>query len=615
MEIMTMTDLFPSTGPTPIVSSHAQTMEDVLDHIDTNGPAYLRQALTTLVRHMHGTPLCALPADLAWIEEHFPRVKNGRHPRPDLGQKLEPYKKWRADLRRSVEIATGLRARKAALRDQVDGWAELLAAAKTHTVEGGLVHAAALSALLKLADLARSAEIDPWELANEDAIDRLENALNVPQDRDTIRRGQRFLNDYRFIPELAALLPKSLVPVLPTRRDLQALPDHVEAFLAQLVDRASLERDDVAGEDSQIVTERTRQHYLSALRHHLRALPHCPADPTRDYLPITDLTQVNDLAGLFDYEHLAATLRRTDALEHLPGTLSQASAYDYYAEIMVVLGRNELLPRDTAQKLKNSKFLKDGKELSTGMTQANKAWCKSLLADLAKERTFWNMHRIFQTKAQDILDAARAEGRDLTGTERIRVRQLGTCAAAVAIEVAGRPIRMANVLSQRLRGSRKNFATPSKNHPGYSFWMPAEEMKNGEEAEPTTLNKALYGPQVIAWYLKVIRPLFFADEKAEALNIHLFPGIQTAGTHLDRGTFDRWFQRAASETKLPMTFHNWRHGYATLLLDQDWSNLQLAADMLGNTPAVCQRNYAWLNKRKIFEEGQKRAVARARAKR
>jgi len=60
-----------------------------------------------------------------------------------------------------------------------------------------------------------------------------------------------------------------------------------------------------------------------------------------------------------------------------------------------------------------------------------------------------------------------------------------------------------------------------------------------------------------------------------------------------------------------MTFHLWRAGVATLLLDDDWNNLPIAADMLANTPAVCARSYAFLNPGKTIAAGQNILATRA----
>lgn len=64
-----------------------------------------------------------------------------------------------------------------------------------------------------------------------------------------------------------------------------------------------------------------------------------------------------------------------------------------------------------------------------------------------------------------------------------------------------------------------------------------------------------------------------------------------------------------------MTFHQWRHGYASLLLDADWNNLPFAAQMLGNTEGVCARNYGWIDKKRVVLEGQAKTVAAMEADR
>ena len=106
--------------------------------------------------------------------------------------------------------------------------------------------------------------------------------------------------------------------------------------------------------------------------------------------------------------------------------------------------------------------MKDGRELANGMTDANKTWCKALITDPRATKRFRNMHRVLMAKANEIFDTADAEGRSLTIAEITQVRQLGTCAAASAIEYAGRPIRLNNCLGLRMRGSTRNFQAPPK---------------------------------------------------------------------------------------------------------------------------------------------------------
>lgn len=612
-----MTHLFPKSFAA-FVPGKVENMHDVERFITVNGPPYLLKALTTLKSHLNQASLSGMDATLAEIEAYFPKSRKGVHPRPDLRQPLDAYKKWRADLIRAVKIATGMKAAKQVRQAQQDGWTELLAAIKMHTEHGGLINPITISPVAKLADFARCASLEPWDLDLDDAFARLELEIHVKEDRRVIERAIKALITYDFIPEIARLLPKGPLPLPPTARQIAALPAHVEAVIIRMADTAASMRDEVAGEDSATVGTSTRNSYLAAMRHHLRALPHCPSAPEQDYTrPVQDLDNVNDVMTLFGLDHLKATIRRTHAVEHLPGTLSQASAYNYYGALLVVLRRNGITDPTLYAHIKTSKFLKDGGELAKGMRPATETWCRALATDPVRERRFRNLHRILMAKAEKIFDAARAEGRapfdptlgDLTPSELTKIRALGTTAAACAIEYAGRPIRMGNVLHLRLYGSTANFHVPSKHRTDYEFFLMASETKSGKAEPPAPLRKEMYGPQVLAWYLKNIRPLFpHADG-----NIHLFPSVEKPGQPLGKSTFDAWFQRAASEAEFPMTFHRWRHGYATLLLAQSWDNLKVAADMLGNTPEVCSRSYVWINKQKVYFTGQDRMIERARA--
>lgn len=590
-----------------------------------NPEGWRLQYLTKLQSHCGGAPLATIFSSddlLAEFDANFPEVKKGVHPRPDLPQKVETYQKWRRHCRRAIEVATGAAAEKAALRARQDGWTELLTAIKLHSTDGGVVHPASAGPVAKLSDIARRAGIEPWQLADAGVLDQLEEAFATPADLQIVRRAQKFLKGHACIPEIAAVLPTEPVPIFPTRREHAALPPHIDAYLVQLVDRAGSKRDEVMGEDADAVAKTTKTAWLSALRHHVRTLPDCLAEPAVDYTqPITNLETVNDLAGLFDRGHLFATLRRTKELEHLPGHISQVSAYNYYTDILTILWRNNpevdefgdqldpdaptLIAAQTHRAIKNTRFMEEGRELAQGMTAKNQAWCEALVTDKTQRNRFRRMHLTMMEAANDIIEAARSEGRPLTKDEIIQVRQIGTCAAACAIEFAGRPIRKGNVLGLRLHGTRRNFFTPEKGRAQYSFVLHADETKSGKEEPETPLQAKLGGPKVLDWYRKVIRPLFPHHRKS----IYLFPAIEAVGEGLGHKTFDGWFQRAASAAKLPMTFHQWRHGYASLLLKASWSNLPHAAQMLGNTPGVCGRNYAWINKQEMILESQAKTLA------
>ena len=605
-----------------------QTMQDVWDWLvshaedptkpKTNNPHGFRlQYLTKLKSNCGNAPLCTIPASLEVFERDFPKAKKDVHPRPDLDQDLTAYKNWRQNCSLAIKIATGAAAEKAALRARKDGWADLIDAVREHTKNGGGIHAAAVTHAVHLSDIGRRAGIEPWDLSNDDILDRLETGFDTPADLQNARKAQKFLNTYRYLPEIAALLPTVPVPVFPTLRAHQAMPAHIDDFLVQLVDRAAAERDEVTGEDSQPVKDTTKKGWLAALRHHVRTLVDCPVDPALNYTrPVTDLEAVNDVAGLFASEHLRATLRHTKDVEHLPGTIIHVSAYDYYSTVLVVLSRNALLDDATHKAITTCKFMKEGKQLAKGMTAANEAWCKSLVQSPEKRKRFRNMHRVMMRDAMAMIppqaqtmptqkpEECKAYRefltKNLSANDLARLRQLGTCAAACAIEYAGRPIRMANCLGLRLKGSQANFFKPGSNQKNWEFYLAAHETKSGKKEPMTPLSKKMHGPQVLAWYLDRIRPLF----EHEATSIYLFPAVQAQGKSLNHKTFDTWFQRSASAVKFPMTFHKWRHGYASLLLAATWNNLSHAAQMLGNTPDVCARNYGWIDRERLVLQTQ-----------
>jgi site-specific recombinase XerD len=95
---------------------------------------------------------------------------------------------------------------------------------------------------------------------------------------------------------------------------------------------------------------------------------------------------------------------------------------------------------------------------------------------------------------------------------------------------------------------------------------------------------------VLDWYLAHIRPMI--DPKNAS--IYLFPSIRTSGGRLNPSTFRYWFQSAANDAEMPMTFHRFRHGFASILI-REGEDIRNIADMLANTPAVCARRYAFLD--------------------
>ncbi|MEY8842081.1 hypothetical protein AB9K41_23880 [Cribrihabitans sp. XS_ASV171] len=227
----------------PKAPSQIGDMQDVWDHFACQAPdpakpkagnpeGWRLQYLTKLQSHCGGTPLALIFTGgdlLVEFDNAFPKVRKGVHPRPDLPQDIETYKKWRRQCRKAIEVATGAANEKTALRARQDGWADLLAAIKLHSTDGGIVHTASASPVARLADIARRADIEPWQLADEGVLDRLETAFACPRDLQIARKAQRFLNDFAVIPEISSVLPTEPVMIYPTRRERAALPPRIDA--------------------------------------------------------------------------------------------------------------------------------------------------------------------------------------------------------------------------------------------------------------------------------------------------------------------------------------------------------------------------------------------------
>lgn len=620
-----MKQLFPQTAAVE-APVDVKTMKDVKDWIlaqtDADGNnkcKYLLQYIRTLQTHCNGTDLSNIPADMSWIEEEFPKASRGKHPLSATWQNLDAYKKWRRCIILAIKKATGIEAESSKRKERKDSWADLLIAAKSLRVSGKIKNPAELGPLSSLAEIARRADLATWQLGDPNAVARLEENFQTPLDLEKVRRSFKVINKHGTAAELRDFLPALPLSIPELRRNNWSLPEHIDTQIAEWVRiaaRGKFGYDAILADDNDLLSVDTINCYFASLRHHLRALSvlpeyrdHFGVDPNS---PSTALRDGNCIKHLFGAPQIASTIRTTAEKSGKKGGLKPRTAFRYYQDILTVLSRNDIDVSEIANVIKTNKFLRDASLKSDCMTEKSENWCRLLVNDPERRRRFQNLHRILQAKAAEILNTAELEGRSLTKNELTRVRQWGTAAAASAIEWSGRPIRLSNVLKLRLSGNKANFFVPSPKLgiKEYTFRLAASETKARKAEPPIPLRKELYGPQVIEWYLNHIRPLFPHARTSD----YLFPAVLSANRPLPPETFDTWFQCAASRAKLPMTFHQWRHGYATLLLQANWNNLSLAARMLGNTPKVCAANYAWIDQEKMFEEGQNILIAESRRK-
>lgn len=576
------------------------------------GPAHLL-SLSSDAPDRHTPAPSAFQSLLDWFDAAFPKSGRNLHPRLDLGVTLDRYKKVREGVRRSIRGCMGAYEVRTARNAQQDGWAEVLAVLQPLTENEGPMDKRSFTLVKTFSDIARRANLEPWDLT-EDMFDALEGAFVTSKERELTKKAFRTLNEWNGLVDFGDLLPETPIPALPARRLTDALPLHIEARIDHLVSIAATRVDINTSKVHDTITKETKDYYRAALRYHVKLLPYCPTDPDTAYdRPVSDLEAANDVVALFAPEHISATIRATEDREHLPSAIQADSALGYYKTIRMILERNvdtfdTDVVADIKLRVKSSEYFKDaGRD---EMPEHIQAWCRNLVNDPEKERRFHNLHRIFRAKADEIMKNGldpdgSFDANHLSVQDQSRVIRLGVCAAVCAIVLTGRPLRLRNAIWLRHLGRRANINPRA----GWEFFIPAEEAKAGVKIPEMTPRVNRQGPAVLDWYLKSIRPLI--DPKNES--IYLFPSIRVPGGRLHPSTFRQWFQSAANDAGVPMTFHRFRHGFASILVRMGES-MRNIADMLANSEAVCSKRYAFLDpdsSAKIAQDAMEEAAAAA----
>lgn len=601
--------------------------QEVLDWTATNKPHDLQHLKVFLDKWGYGPAhLLALSSDatdsnphapsayaslLDWFDASFPKSAKNIHPRMDLGVSLTRYRKVREGVRRSLRGSMGAFEARAERNAQQDGWAEVLALLHPLTLNDGPLDKRSFSLLKTFADIARRAALEPWQLI-EPMFDELQEAFINSEERELTKRAFKTLNEWNGIVDFGDLLPEEPIPPLPAKRMSDTLPEHILARIDQLISIAATRVDINTSKVHNTVTQDTIKTYRAAMHYHLNLLPYCPPDPATAYdRPVADFDNINDIDALFAPEHISATIRATENREHLPSSVQASSALGYYKIIRLILERNAdtfdpEIAAEISRRIKSSEYFKDaGRD---EMPEHIQAWCRDLVNDLQKERRFHNLHRTFQSMAQKIMETARDgeskfDPNQLDDSDRARLIRLGVCAGVCAIVLTGRPLRIRNAIWLRHRGRRANINPDN----GWEFFIPAEEAKAGVKIPELKPRIDRYGPAVLNWYLKFIRPLIDPENKS----IYLFPAIRTVGGRINPSTFRTWFQSAANDAGVPMTFHRFRHGFASILV-QMGEPMRNIADMLGNTEAMCSKRYAFLDPDRSAQIAQD-AMAKAAA--
>lgn len=614
----------------------APTLKDAIAHMEEHGTPNQKQDIrkAKIAFALHGIEaagLATFPADLATFDQRVPKL-TGTMPGLQIlihaaGLSDNTYKQaWRAG-RRLITEFTGAATEKKERRARQDEWSELNRRV-TILVGTGLVQTYVLTGLPALVDACRVLRLAPTDLTS-DSVTTLLKADGAHQ-RSKLRKGLKALDALRGIPRLADLLP--VAPVTPARKPagrVNTLPSHLQSSITAWVDHAAREQVEDTRYDhlAESLSESAHYSYSAALSLWVETLLKTGAD----------LPHGTGLADLFSSGQADLVLGRWSSAK----AQAASTHYTYVTDLAALLARHghEDEASYVAGLKKVMSRLKEGRAAGKAMSPKVRRWCEALLGDPQKITLFDRQHYEYRLLAQEALTTAKSEGFDLRklsdpgqmaalpDVKRYRakhllrrVRMFGVLAAYAAIALEGAPYRRKNILRVRHTGPKKTiFLHLSGPTPHAIVKFPNEELKNGksltergEELEPVTIKKQYdedHGPEILRWYLKEIRPLFPEADKTHCL----FPPIEhahTTETGFLLGTFDIWLAEGSAEIGLPLSSHNFRHGYCSIAINEGRVSMEDLAKIMGDTVTVVRRNYAWIDAKASVVAVQKNTARR-----
>lgn len=608
----------------------APTIKDAIAHIEAHGTANQKQDIrkAKVAFALHGFEAAGLntfPVDLVTFEQKVPKLSGTM---PGL-QKLihvaglsdNTYKQsWRA-ARRLITEFTGAAAEKKERKGRDDAWTELQRRVGV-LVSTGLLGSFSLRGLSSLTDACRVLRLAPTDLTSDTVATLL--SVDGSHQRTTLRKGLKALDQLRDIPRLTDLLPALPVTPAPKKHGrLNTLPPYFQEAIPAWVARYARElaKGEQFSAQADPLSKPAQYHYSAALSLWVTTL-------LNSGVKLHEGTELDDLF----------TKDRIDTVVGLWSSKKRhadRTQFSYMLNLAAVMSRHGLIDEASyATGLTQTGTLKKGRAAAKRMSPKVKRWCEALLRDPRKTSLFQVQHIENYRIALDTIAAAKAEGFDLTDLsepERMdslpenkrsrakhllhRARLFGLLAAYAAIALEGAPYRRKNILSLRHTGPKKTiFLHLTGPNPHAIVKFPNEELKNGDsltergdELEAVTIEKrgsGDFGPEILKFYLHEIRPLFPEGDRTHCL----FPPIKhahTTETGFVHGTLDVWLAEGSAEIGLPLSSHNFRHGYCSIDINEGRRSMEDLAKITGDSVETIQRFYAWINARESVVAVQK----------
>lgn len=571
---------------TPAPSTAIITMADLQRWCAATGRKDYAAAVARLAILLPGRPLQTIPATEEAMAHILPKASK-RNANPFQGhiKTSDAYKDFRRRVQAAIRAANGHADRKAALAARNDGWHQILSVLQREIVPGGAVAKISLTAINRLAEGCRKLDLEPWHLDDREALSRLAASALHSNQQDSWSRGIKAITRYaEILPALREVLPASTIPSLTTASRIRsAVPDHLDAQITSWIEAASHEGiDETTGKPVKPRAQATRNRYRAALRHYLTTLSNAGHA----------VAAANDLSSLFTGRCMADYLAAVAANRTGAGALTPTSATHYVMDLLTVASRNGVDVTDAGRIARRDEMMESGWVQRKRMSESTRDFCQRLLADPAREKTFASQYLLYRDRAEEILQECGGDPQRLSGMRFTDLLRFGTMAGFSALTLRGSPDRKGSILRMKLHGQEPHVLPPDRFNKEWRFWLPADITKTRKERPLMPITKD--GSDVFGWYVTKIRPLIDNGRNLP----WLFPARQ-ADDHLCTQVFDTYMLEVSDAIGLPMTAHKFRCGQASRLLASSWANLPIAAELLGNTPAVCARHYAWINQEKL----------------
>lgn len=614
-----------------------QTMHDAFAHVRENGTASqlqdIRKATSLFTLHgIEGPMLASFPAAVTAFEKACPKFLKTKAPLLRLidgaGISEDTYKQnWRA-AKRLIETVTGQAAQRAERKSRNDCYSDLLARIQA-LIDVGIVPHQAISGLASLIDALRKSHVTLQEFQTTHLVGLQENSSAAAWKK--IKSGLVVLDGLRAHHSMLPFLPAHLLaPSIKARVPYHELPAHLKSEAKAWIDRASREQTDPEFADvAKPLSKKDRAVYAAAFR--------CLG--TTMSLQGVDLSVEPTLIALCQEKRLKAAITSW----RFDDDRTARTHFSYANKIALALERNGHASEGAyiRRLIKDYTYFQEGRNASKTMGRSVKKWCMNLLGCPKKTALFQTQHLYYYALGLQALKDAREANIDLRSVanprtmkalpkqQRSRAKEMlrrarlfGVMAAYAAIELEGAPYRRSNVLSLRHQGPRKTFFDQmSGKNPKATIKFPNEELKNGkflsargEELEAIEIQNRTgedCGVEILRWYRDEIRTLFPEGSNTNCL----FPPITRAATSesgLSIGTFNNWLSEASAEIGLPMTSHNFRHGYCSIEINSGGRSMMDLAKIMGDQESTVRRFYAWINVRQSNADLQD-DVARRRA--